>query len=172
MHRVRVPVTLIALLAAACVDTEAPRPDAGARAPARAWVEMAGERFGLELALDEETRRRGLAGRRAIPRDGGMLFVLPSARPLAMVMRDCTVPLDVAFLDLTGAVLAVHAMRVEPPRRPGESPNAYASRLPPYRSGFPARFAIETAGGRLAEIGLRPGHRVVLDARALMARAR
>ena len=163
---------LIALLTAACADSEAPRRNAGAPAPARAWVEMAGERFALELALDPATRHQGLSGRSAIPRDGGMLFVFPSSHPLMMVMRDCPAPLDVAFLDESGAVLAVHAMGVEPPRRPGESPFAYEARLPPYGSGIPARFAIETAGGRLAEIGLRSGHRVVLDARSLVARAR
>jgi uncharacterized membrane protein (UPF0127 family) len=133
---------------------------------------MAGERFALELALDPATRHQGLSGRSAIPRDGGMLFVFSSSQPIMMVMRDCPVPLDVAFLDESGAVLAVHAMSVEPPRRPGEAPFAYDSRLPTYGSGVPARFAIETAGGRLSEIGLRAGDRVVLDARSLIDRVR
>ncbi len=163
---------VIALFAAACGDSDVPRSDVGVRVPTRARVEMAGERFSLELALDPATRHQGLSGRSEIPSDGGMLFVFPSSHSLMMVMRDCPVPIDVAFLDESGAVLAVHAMGVEPPRRPGERPYAYDARLPTYGSGVPARFAIETAGGRLSEIGLRPGDRVVLDARSLIARAR
>jgi uncharacterized membrane protein (UPF0127 family) len=87
-------------------------------------------------------------------------------------MRDCPVPIDVAFLDAQGRVVAVHEMAVEPPRAPGETPRAYEARLPLYPSGGAVHFAIETAGGRLRELGLAPGARVALDAPGLVARAR
>ncbi len=136
------------------------------------WVSLGGQSFQLELALDPATRFRGLSGRGEIDRHGGMLFVLPSLRPFAMVMRDCPAPIDVAFLDETGRVVAVHEMRPEPPRYPGEGFAAYEGRLPAYPSGRPVQFAIETAGGRLREVGLGVGDVVPLDVELLVRRAR
>jgi uncharacterized membrane protein (UPF0127 family) len=92
-----------------------------------------------------------------------MLFVNTVERPQAMVMRDCPIPIDVAFLDFSGEVVAIHEMRPELPRRPDESQRAYESRLRIYGSGAPAGFAIELAGGRLGDIGLGVGDRVVFD---------
>ena len=171
----RVAVAALSLTLAACADREA-TPGTSTRPPPAqpetTWVEIAGERFELEVALDPGTRYRGLSGRTGIPKNGGMLFVSRRPGPLAMVMRDCPEPLDVAFLDASGRVVAIHEMKPEPPRSLSESPRDYEARLPSYESGEPALFAIETAGGRLAEVGLAVGDRVVLDARALAARAR
>jgi uncharacterized membrane protein (UPF0127 family) len=133
---------------------------------------MGGETYTLELALYPPARRRGLGGRAGVPRGGGMLFAFPSPRPLAMVMRDCPAPLDVAFLDAGGRVVAAHAMSPEPPRRASESGFQYERRLPEYASGAPAQFAIELAGGRLAELGVGIGTQIVFDAAAVAARAR
>jgi uncharacterized membrane protein (UPF0127 family) len=101
-----------------------------------------------------------------------MLFANTVESPQAMVMRDCAIPIDVAFLDLSGEVVAIHEMRPELPRRPAESQREYESRLPVYRSGAPAGFAIETAGGRLDEIGLQVGDRVAFDIARLLDFAR
>jgi len=153
---------LLAAIALACTQSESP-PDAPLEVPETLWVEIAGEPFELELALDGATRHLGLSGRLSIDPNGGMLFVSAVERPQAMVMRDCPIPIDVAFLDSSGEVLAIHEMRPELPRRPAESPREYESRLRIYDSGVPAGFAIETAGGRLDEIGLQVGDRVVFD---------
>jgi len=160
-----------AVAVGACAEADPAEPRAAAD-PATAWVEIAGELFELELALDPASRLRGLSGRREIARDGGMLFAFPDSRPLHFVMRDCPIPIDVAFLDEEGRIVAIHAMRPEAPRAPGEAPAAYEARLPTYASGAPARFAIEAAGGRLGQLGARPGLRVVFDAADLLARAR
>jgi uncharacterized membrane protein (UPF0127 family) len=167
---VRAALRVLVLLAAACGAPDAPAGAEGGREVV--FVALGGETFTLELALDPATRQRGLSGRGEIPRNGGMLFVLPRPGPLAMVMRDCPAPIDVAFLDAQGRVVAVHEMAVEPPRAPGESPYAYEARLPLYPSGSPVHFAIETAGGRLRELGIGVGARVALDAPALIARSR
>ena len=89
-----------------------------------------------------------------------------------MVMRDCPAPIDVAFLDDGGRIVALHEMNPEVPRHADESPTVYERRLRQYPSGAPVRFAIETAGGRFAELGVGVGDRVVFDGRALAARAR
>ena len=163
---------ILPLLAAlACTDSELP-PTTPPAVPGTLWVEIAGEPFELELALDPVSRHRGLSGRLAIEPNGGMLFVNTVESPQAMVMRDCAIPIDVAFLDFSGEVVAIHEMRPELPRRPDESQREYESRLRVYRSGGPVGFAIETAGGRLDEIGLQVGDRVAFDIASLLDIAR
>jgi len=167
-------------IAAALACSEAP-PPAPSAVPAvvaddpasdTTRVVVAGETFEVEVAADSRARYRGLSGRGEIPSNGGMLFVLPRPSPMAMVMRDCPNAIDVAFIDALGRVVAIHEMPPEPPRRAGESPFQYEQRLPEYPSGAPVSFALETAGGRLAELGLEVGARLHFDAQALAARAR
>ena len=162
---------LLAVIALACTESEPP-PKTPLEAPEAIWVEIAGEPFELELALDAATRHQGLSGRLAIEPNGGMLFVSTVERPQAMVMRDCAIPIDVAFLDFSGEVVAIHEMRPELPHRPGESQSEYESRLRVYASGTPAGFAIETAGGRLDEVGLQVGDLVVFDIASMLDLAR
>jgi hypothetical protein len=169
-------------LTLACGPAGAPEPralpaqaSAAASSPSsgRARVAIAGRLFELELALDDATRVRGLGGRRSVSEQGGMLFLWRHPRALGMVMRDCGIPLDVAFLDAAGRVLALHAMRPEPPRRLGESGATYEARLPAYPSPEPTQIAVELAGGRLAQLGVGPGDLVVIEhLEALLARAR
>jgi len=149
-----------------------PARDAPAAAGETIFLPIGGETFALELALDPATRQRGLGGRSGLSRSGGMFFAFRSPQPLSMVMRDCPEPIDVAFLDGEGRVVALHEMAPEPPRRPGESGMQYERRLPEYRSGAPAQFAIEVAGGRLAQLGVQVGTRLVFDTAALAGRAR
>ena len=137
-----------------------------------AWVQIADELFELDLAIQPRNRLRGLSGRRFVPRHGGMLFVYPRLDSLGMVMRHCPIPLDVAFLDVEGRVVTIRSMTVEPPRGREESVEAYERRLPIYRSEAPARFAVETAGGRLSELGLAVGDLLVFDVEDLLRRAK
>ena len=125
-------------------------------------VSIKGERFVLEIARDPKTQFRGLGGRTHIDADGGMIFPFAVPHITAFVMRDCPIPIDIAFLDAEGRVISIHEMQSEPPRKPDETPLAYEARLKLYSSGLPAAFAIETAGGRLRAIGLRPGDTIDL----------
>jgi uncharacterized protein len=161
---------LVAALFAGTSHCDAGQPTASRAGLPTVPVRIAGETFELEVAADPLTQYRGLGGRDRIDRDGGMLFVYPSPRPLAFVMRDCRVPIDVAFLDARGGVISTHEMRPEAPRSEDESLAAYEKRLHQYPSGLPAQFVIETAGGRLRELGLRGGDRIDLDA-DILARA-
>jgi hypothetical protein len=156
-------------------EAEPPREEPAAReapAPESVPVVLAGERFHLELAADRASRHQGLSHRTHIPESSGMLFAFPEVGPLVFVMRHCVVPIDVAFLDDAGRVVALHAMAVEPPQRGDETPFAYESRLRRYASGAPARFALELAGGTLARLGLRVGDAAEFDRAAVLRRAR
>jgi len=159
-------VLLLGPVSIACGEPEAPS------APDVVWVAIGGETFTLEVAADPATRFRGLSGRSSIPRNGGMLFVLPRSRRMSMVMRDCPAPIDVAFLDAEGRVVTIHEMQSESPRGSREDSEAYERRLSQYPSGVPIRFAIETAGGRLRQLGVEVGQRLALDVEALASRAK
>ena len=130
-------------------------------------VGIGGESFTLEVAREPATQFRGLGGRTHLDPHGGMLFVFPFPRPTAFVMRDCPIAIDVAFLDPSGRVIAVHEMTPEPPRGADESEMAYESRLKQYPSGLPAMFAIETAGGRFRQLGVKGGDLIEIDAASL-----
>ena len=72
----------------------------------------------------------------------GMIFIFESEQPLSFWMRNTIIPLDIAYLDSTGKVLAIHTM---PP---------LDDRTGQYTSGSPARFAIEVVDGA-ANVTLR-----------------
>jgi len=165
---------LALVLALGCGESgERPGSTAAPATPSETiFLPIGGETFTLELALDPATRQRGLGGRSQLSPSGGMFFAFRSPRPLSMVMRDCPEPIDVAFLDAEGRVVAVHAMAPEPPRRPGESSFQYERRLAEYPSGAPAQFAVEVAGGRLAQLGIGVGTRLAFDSATLASRAR
>ncbi|MGP1347734.1 MAG: DUF192 domain-containing protein [Phycisphaerales bacterium] len=134
-------------------------------------VRIEGEVFRLEPALDDATRFRGLGGRGSLPERGGMVFAFPFSQRLEFVMRDCLIDIDIAFLNNTGRVLAMHTMPVQP-REPGETDAAYESRLARYSSRYPARFAVEVRGGLLRELGLEVGDVIEFDHEGLKERAR
>ncbi len=155
----------------ACSSETSSAPKLAASGLPTAPVTIKGERFIMELALNEPQRIRGLSGRESIDPDGGMLFVFPMSSRHEFVMRDCPAPIDIAFLDSSGRVVAFHEMKPEDPRREGESEFQYEMRLKRYPSRFPAQFAVETAGGRLASLGVKEGDKIEFDAEALKRRA-
>ena len=130
-------------------------------------VVVHGVELTVEIARTPEEQMRGLGGRTWIDPQGGMLFPFGRPHETSFVMRDCPVPIDVAFLDARGHVVVMHEMTPDPPRRAGESDWAYESRLREYSSGGPVWFALETAGGRLRELGVKVGDAVAFDHQAV-----
>ncbi len=139
-----------------------------------AIVRLGPKAFKLELALDAQTRFRGLSDRASIAPDGGMLFAFPSHQVAVQgfVMRDCAIPIDIIFLDPTARIIAMHKMVPEAPRKPGETDNTYNDRLKRYSSKYASQFVIELAGNTLDSLGLKEGQVVELDIPGLKARAR
>ncbi len=140
--------------------------------PTAEVVEIAGERFTLELALDEPARIRGLMERAEIEPGNGMLFVFPDSRERSFWMANCLADIDLMFLDTRGTVTAVHEMKTESPQGPDESQYEYERRLPHYWSNGPARFAIELTAGSLDRLKVRVNDRIALDLPRLKALAR
>jgi uncharacterized membrane protein (UPF0127 family) len=155
-------LTALAVLTTAVLAAAAP-----AQPLATAPVLLGGVAHRLELAADPAARERGLSGRTSIEPTGGMLFVFPDEGPRQFWMRDCLVDIDIAFLDGRGRIVAVHRMKAEPARRPGETEDQYLGRLRGYPSFAPARYAIELRAGSLVARRLAVGGSVDLAGIAL-----
>ena len=154
------PFLLIALSISACdgPSTPPPSPTASAGPPATLTVEVGGETFELELAIDDASRQKGLSERAEIAADGGMLFVMPDVMPDVRVqtfwMKDCLVPIDIIYLDPAGDVIITRQMKPEPGVPDGQ--------LETYSSEWPALFAIELRGRTLDRLDISRGDHIEL----------
>lgn len=126
--------------------------DSGQPKPAAPRVRIRQKTWFVDLAVTQEQRYVGLSGRSDIADDVGMLFVYPGPQVLEFCMRDCGVPIDIAFLDADRRVVRMHTMQVEPDR---------AGRVA-YSSDAAAQYALEVAGGELARAGVQVGDTATL----------
>ena len=118
--------------------------------------------FELWIADDVSEQTQGLmfvtAERMAPLADGterGMIFVFDHEQVLNFWMRNTIIPLDIAYLDSDGVVVATHTM-APLDERPGQ-----------YPSGSPAQYAIEVNAGVWGRIGLRPGDAIKIPSPVL-----
>ena len=146
-------------------------------------VTLGGTTYTLELALDEESRTKGLGGRDSLPEKGGMLFVFRRPERRQFIMRDCSFDIDIIFLDSNARITAMAHMPAEPPRgadegTPGDwdprkaANRRYEARLKRYSSRGACQFVIEIAGGELEKLDLHVGQQIDLDTARLKALAR
>ena len=98
-----------------------------------------------EMADLPDARQAGSAGTKR-----GMIFIFGFEQHLSFWMKNTIIPLDIAYLDSAGKVLAIHTMP------------ALDDRSGLYSSGSPARIAIEVNENVWAEIGLEVGDTIVL----------
>ena len=99
-----------------------------------------------ELADTFATRVQGLMHREKLGQNAGMLFVFEEAGIQCMWMKNTLIPLSVAFLDDSGAIINVADMQ----------PRTEATHC----AARPARYALEMARGWFAERGIKPGARL------------
>jgi len=104
--------------------------------------------FMVEIADSAREREYGLMCRRAIAADRGMLFLFPRAEPQAFWMRNTLIPLDIIYIGADGTVISIVR-------------NAQPLDERPQPSAGPAKFVLELAAGRAAQVGLLPGDRVL-----------
>ncbi|MGF1445539.1 MAG: DUF192 domain-containing protein [Pikeienuella sp.] len=104
--------------------------------------------FTIEIADDPEEQSRGLMFRQSLAPDAGMLFVYDEPGVVGFWMRNTMIPLDMIFLDETGAVLNVEADAV---------PYSEVVR----KSAGPVIAVLEINGGQAAELGIGAGTQAI-----------
>jgi uncharacterized membrane protein (UPF0127 family) len=112
-------------------------------------VTINGHTWHVSLATTLKERKKGLGGRADLPRDEGMLFVFPSPQVLEFCMRNCSIGLDIAFLDEDLRVVNFCSMAVEPDRMGTAI----------YRSQQKAKYALEVRNGEFSRAGLLEGQK-------------
>lgn len=123
-----------------------------ASADGRHWVELAGSRYQVELAQDDETRARGLMFREEMDIDHGMLFIHDRQEPQAYWMKNTKLPLDILYFDTERRL--VSQQRDVPPCSAGDM-------CPPYPSFKPARYVLELNAGQAAKLNLQDGTELI-----------
>ncbi|WP_417470754.1 DUF192 domain-containing protein [Maricaulis sp.] len=100
--------------------------------------------FLAEIATTPEQLARGLMGRETLDPDAAMLFVYMPPRRASMWMENTLVSLDLLFIREDGTVVKLIA---------NAQPGSHRS----LGSDFDVAAVLEIAGGRAAELGIRPG---------------
>lgn len=149
-------IILVALLALAGCDNGPPEFRA---------IQINGQTFQMELALTPKARMHGLSERKDIADDAGMIFVLPRPEVVNFVMRKCLFPIDIAYLNDQGRIIAMHEMQMQPYDTPERDLKAYPSQ-------GPAQFALEFKGGTIQKLNLKLDQQIDLPLEELKSRAR
>jgi len=133
-----------------------PSTNSSAKPPELYEVRIGQASWQVELAVTPAQQARGLGKRDELPAGRGMLFVYDAPQVMRFWMKDCRIPLDIAFLDAEGVIVTIHTMPNEPPGTPDDQ-------LPTYSSEVPAQFALEVPAGALGHANVRVGDRVRFD---------
>jgi uncharacterized membrane protein (UPF0127 family) len=108
-----------------------------------------------QVARTGEQKTMGLMERASLAADSGMLFVYDSDQPATagFWMFRTRIPLDIAFADSTGAIVAIRTMQ--------PCSASLAAGCPNYEPGARYRYALEVNAGFFAR------HRVAVGSRLL-----
>lgn len=104
-------------------------------------------KFTVEIAATDEQQARGLMFRNELAPDRGMIFPMDPPRLASFWMKNTLIPLDIIFIAPDGRIANIAA-------------NTVPYSLDPVPSKGAVKAVLELAGGRAAELGIRPGDRV------------
>lgn len=157
-------IGLALVTAAACVACESGTSEAAdysavvAFDSTRLRIVTGGDTLGLlvEVARTTAQRTQGLMERQTLPESAGMLFVYGENQPAdaGFWMYRTRIPLDIAFADSAGVIVAIRSMEPCTAR--------LAAGCPTYVPGAEYRYALEVNRGFFARRGIRVGSRIVL----------
>ena len=125
------------------------------------WVEIAGQRYAVEVADDDEERARGLMFRDKMAEGSGMFFIHDAQEPQAYWMKNTRIPLDILYFD--DNLKLVSQQRDVPPCSLGNA-------CPNYPSGSPARYVLELNAGQAERLKLQDGAQLELGPGILQAK--
>jgi uncharacterized membrane protein (UPF0127 family) len=122
------------------------------------WIEASADTITIDAEVAErpEQHRHGLMERRQLAENAGMLFLYPEPQDSGsgFWMFRTRVPLDVAFLDDAGLILAILTMQ------PCPSPNPQL--CPSYTPGLSYSAALEVNAGFFVRHNIGLGDRVLI----------
>ncbi len=111
--------------------------------PGKAWVIFGKDTVRAEIARTDTARALGLMYRDSVPAGTGMLFVFSKMGPQSFWMENTYVPLDIAFMNASYAVVDIQHMA--------------PLTTTPHQSAAPAMFALEVHEGWFEKHGVRVG---------------
>jgi uncharacterized membrane protein (UPF0127 family) len=143
----RLACAVLAVTAAVCLVASSPT----VRGAERQTLEIASKTgvhvFGVDVAVTDEERSRGLMYRRSVPESYGMLFDFKRDQEVTMWMRNTYVSLDMIFIQSDGRI-----------RRIAENTETESDKI--ISSGGPVRAVLEVVAGTAKKLGIEPGDRV------------
>ncbi|MCL2924163.1 MAG: DUF192 domain-containing protein [Trichodesmium sp. MAG_R04] len=120
--------------------------------PITAQAEISGQIINLEVAKTLQEQAIGLMYRTELPDDQGMLFSFDPPRKVNFWMKNCKISLDMIFIRF-GVVKAITL----------DAPPCLADPCPVYGSGVRVDQVIELRGGRIRELDLNVGDRIIVS---------
>ena len=156
---------LLCVLCCAACQSQAPSANNIIEDGAMLAVTLREQPFRLQLNLSQDSRHKGMGGLKSIDEDFGMLFVHPTETTRTYVMRDCHFPIDIAYINRTGRIVAMHTMAVEPADTPDY-------KLKRYKSRYPAQLVLELKAGMLNELSLKVNDQLDLPIEKLIESAK
>ena len=108
----------------------------------KVWV--GAEELITEMALTGEQQMTGMMWRTNMPENTAMIFAHPTPRQAGYWMKNCYVPLSIAYIDTEGVILEIHDMK------PHDT-NSVVS------ASTNVRFALETPQGWFQRHNVNPG---------------
>ncbi len=113
--------------------------------PATAHLNVAGKTVALEIASTDAAREKGLGGRKTMPDERGMVFVLSKPAATCFWMKDMLFPLDIIWVNTDKQVIYLAS---------NVSPKTYPKSYCPSSS---AKYVIELNAGQAQKLNINPG---------------
>jgi hypothetical protein len=103
--------------------------------------------FIVEVALTDEQQAQGLMFRKSLDANRGMIFPRDPPGDASFWMKNTLIPLDLIFVRTDGSIARI-------------ADNAVPMSLDPIPSLEPVGAVLEIAGGRAAQLGIKPNDKV------------
>jgi uncharacterized membrane protein (UPF0127 family) len=140
----RLRAAVVALALAACAIA-LPAQDAPQSLP-KIRLNAGIHNIDAQLAQTPQQREIGLMFRASMPANEGMLFAFERPSQQCFWMKNTLIPLDIAFVDDTGAIVNIERMKPQS--------------LDTHCSEKPVRWVLEMNDGWFAKRGIKPGFKL------------
>jgi len=112
------------------------------------FVEIAGKKLKVDLALTPETQERGLSGRISLKDDEGMLFVFKNSGIYYFWMKEMNFPIDMIWIDENFNVIYI---------KKNATPESYPDSFGPNKN---AKYVLEVVSNFSENNNLKEGEKV------------